>query len=394
MGIKSIKKLLKQYSHKTSLSKLRNQTLAIDTSIYIHKFTYATENGVEGILHRMMKQVLEFKKYNITPVYVFDGKSDDDIKIVKEERKAKKQESRQKLNQKFNQIGNIITDHLSTREFSSNVSDQQILSVQEFELDIENISELIQDANVLANIEACLQESIQLEKIARSPKSLYFKKCKEMFKLLGIPIIQSRSESDQVFAILSRKRLIDGVISEDTDMIPYQCQSFICGLGKDMQVYNIEEILKKLDLTIDQFIDWCILCGCDYSSKINGIALKNGLKLIKKYKNIEGVLDYISTNEKRSEKFTYSETFQQEYQQARDCFHYPEKYIGNLEFKEKYIWEIPSDFNDWQNWCIENDIDGYCNIEARLNPKPPKNSLYNYFTVEPSKPQEIGKSKT
>ena len=38
---------------------------------------------------------------------------------------------------------------------------------------------------------------------------------------------------------------------------------------------------------MDQFIDLCILCGCDYVNNIRGIGPVTALKLIIKHKNIE-----------------------------------------------------------------------------------------------------------
>ena len=35
---------------------------------------------------------------------------------------------------------------------------------------------------------------------------------------------------------------------------------------------------------MDEFIDLCILCGCDYSSLIEGIGEINAYKLIKEHK--------------------------------------------------------------------------------------------------------------
>jgi len=49
-------------------------------------------------------------------------------------------------------------------------------------------------------------------------------------------------------------------------------------------------VLKALELTNEQFVDFCILCGCDYTSKIAGIGPVKALKLIKENKNIEGVI--------------------------------------------------------------------------------------------------------
>lgn len=49
-------------------------------------------------------------------------------------------------------------------------------------------------------------------------------------------------------------------------------------------------MLSELGLTNDQFIDVCIMCGCDYTSKIAGIGAVRALALIRKHGNIEGVL--------------------------------------------------------------------------------------------------------
>ncbi len=42
-----------------------------------------------------------------------------------------------------------------------------------------------------------------------------------------------------------------------------------------------------------QFIDLCILMGCDYCPSIKGIGMKKSIELIKKYKNIETILQHI-----------------------------------------------------------------------------------------------------
>jgi hypothetical protein len=49
------------------------------------------------------------------------------------------------------------------------------------------------------------------------------------------------------------------------------------------------QALEGLELTRDQFIDVCILCGCDYVPTIRGIGAVTALKLIKKHGCIEEV---------------------------------------------------------------------------------------------------------
>ena len=43
----------------------------------------------------------------------------------------------------------------------------------------------------------------------------------------------------------------------------------------------------------EQFVDLCILLGCDYVDKIKGIGPKKAIELVKKHKSIESILDNI-----------------------------------------------------------------------------------------------------
>lgn len=42
----------------------------------------------------------------------------------------------------------------------------------------------------------------------------------------------------------------------------------------------------------------CILCGCDYASKIEGIGPVTAYRLIKQYKNIENILKHCEQENK------------------------------------------------------------------------------------------------
>ena len=53
---------------------------------------------------------------------------------------------------------------------------------------------------------------------------------------------------------------------------------------------NLAIILEDMELTMEEFVDLCILCGCDYTNTIPGVGPKTSLSLIKKYKNIEAAL--------------------------------------------------------------------------------------------------------
>lgn len=44
---------------------------------------------------------------------------------------------------------------------------------------------------------------------------------------------------------------------------------------------------------MDEFIDFCILCGSDYTKTIEGLGPSTALKLIKEHKNIEAVIEEV-----------------------------------------------------------------------------------------------------
>ena len=56
------------------------------------------------------------------------------------------------------------------------------------------------------------------------------------------------------------------------------------------------QVLAELDLTADQFVDLCILCGCDYTDKIAGIGPVRALALIKKHGSLEAVLESLDSD--------------------------------------------------------------------------------------------------
>ena len=46
-------------------------------------------------------------------------------------------------------------------------------------------------------------------------------------------------------------------------------------------------------MTMDEFVDLCILCGCDYTHTIGGLGQAGAFKFIKEHSTIEAVLEKI-----------------------------------------------------------------------------------------------------
>lgn len=113
--------------------------------------------------------------------------------------------------------------------------------------------------------------------------------------ITGLPVIQAQSQAEAQCAWLSKNKLVDGVISEDIDTLVFGAEKIIKKFGRDeiANEINLSELLSVLGLTYQQFIDFCILCGCDYTAKIAGIGPIKALKMIKEKQNIEEIIHYI-----------------------------------------------------------------------------------------------------
>jgi len=114
-----------------------------------------------------------------------------------------------------------------------------------------------------------------------------------------------------------------GACSEDMDTLtfgsPVLLRHMTFSEARKMPISEIhyDKVLEGLEMDRSQFIDLCILLGCDYCESIGGIGPKRAVALIQQYKNIETILKNIDTK-----KYTVPENWQ--YKEARELFINPE----------------------------------------------------------------------
>ena len=97
----------------------------------------------------------------------------------------------------------------------------------------------------------------------------------EVLTAAGVPWVQGATEGEKVACMLWRVGKVDAVVSSDTDCLVYGCDRVITSpraVRVDGQVlmslYARPYILEFLELTDDQFVEFCIGCGCDYNTNI------------------------------------------------------------------------------------------------------------------------------
>lgn len=100
--------------------------------------------------------------------------------------------------------------------------------------------------------------------------------CKRLLRLMGVPIIEAPSEAEAQCSELVRGGLAYGAASDDMDTLTFATPRMLRHLmapaskQQDVLEYDRERVLEELGLTSDQFIDLCILLGCDYAGTIRG----------------------------------------------------------------------------------------------------------------------------
>jgi len=91
---------------------------------------------------------------------------------------------------------------------------------------------------------------------------------------------------------MSKNNLVDYILSEDMDILTFGSKNILKNFGKkNMFIINLQEILDEGNISMHQFIEICILLGCDYLDTIPSIGEKKSWNLIKKYNSICNIID-------------------------------------------------------------------------------------------------------
>ena len=91
---------------------------------------------------------------------------------------------------------------------------------------------------------------------------------KELIKAYGLTYIVADYEADKLCSELVLSNIVYASISEDTDLFAYGCPRILRYLNLFNEVcilYDLKDILNKLELDFSTFKKICILAGCDYT---------------------------------------------------------------------------------------------------------------------------------
>lgn len=163
-------------------------------------------------------------------------------------------------------------------------------------------------------------------------------------------------EADAQLAYLERMGIVNGVITEDSDLLVFGCQNVLLKL--DVVASTVISISRKDFGTVTarrsdpnsislvgwsdvQFRAMAVLSGCDYLGSIPGVGLKTACFLLRKWKSVEQVVRVILLEGKKSVPPGYLERFRL----AEKCFLHQRVYCP-LEEKLVYLRPIDGDWDE------------------------------------------------
>eukprot|EP00878_Enallax_costatus_P023985 GHUV01025568.1.p1 GENE.GHUV01025568.1~~GHUV01025568.1.p1 ORF type:complete len:315 (+),score=102.08 GHUV01025568.1:234-1178(+) len=261
MGIHGLTKLLGDNAPKCikeqNFNNYFGRKIAVDASMHIYQFLavvgrqgdqlLSNEAGeVTSHLQGMFYRTARMLEAGIRPVYVFEGKAPE-LKIAQLQMRRERREE--------------ATEGLAA---AKEAGDQ----------------------------EAIEKYSKRTTKVTRE----HNEECKKLLQLMGVPVIDAPSEAEAQCAAMAKEGVVYGAATEDMDCLTFGCPTLIRHLmapsssNTPIQEFSLSVLLQELDVSMEQFIDMCILCGCDYASNIRGIGAVRALSLIKQHGTLEKVV--------------------------------------------------------------------------------------------------------
>lgn len=292
MGIKKMLKFLNtnfpNVIKNINDEELGGQMIAIDISILLYQVVIAIRNSgadmftnqgeISSHILGLFNKTINLLKMNIIPIYVFDGKPPQFKWQTINSRKEIKQKASEKLND---------------------------------------------------------DEMNEEDKIKYFKRTVYISKaqieeCIELLEIMGIPYVIAPEEADSQCAELVKCGLADGVLTEDMDIMTFGANKIYRNLTsykKDTIEISMNNVLKELNLNYEQFVELCLLFGCDYCDKLNDMKPELIYKYYSKNKDLLNTINNMKQDGYKVDDFN-------DYKIYKDYFmNPPVKKIKEIELK-------------------------------------------------------------
>jgi flap endonuclease-1 len=312
MGIKSLTQSIKKCAPHSivhdNLYKLSGKRVAVDASLIIyqqllrHQLLKNKKGEITNHITGLFYKLVNYLSLNIEVIFIFDGKPPDLKQECIKERKKKIQDAKEKM-------------------------------------------------------ESCNDEEKknELEKSTLRLTKDMIDNVKKLLNLMGISYIHMDvGEGEAIAAELCRIGYVDYVLTEDMDTLVYGSPKLIRNcLDKSLKrkdivsIIDYDEMIEGFEMTDEQFVKFCILCGCDYCTNVPKVGNTTALKMIKKHNTIENII------EEYKNKYEFPEGYAELFNKSYDIFM---MYRDKLNVEELNVYKSNKDIGGLIKFMV-NDIE-------------------------------------
>jgi flap endonuclease-1 len=288
MGIANLNEFLRknciEVFEEIHISEYAYMKVAIDTSLFLCKFKAIHH---EKWLEAFISLVSCMRRNEIHCVFIYDNGSPPEKEAEKAERRAQQEKNKQRV---------IELETSLEKYYNTGVLENNLVEIYNKCADIKPKKRLL--SNVVTKDNTQIDVEVILEKIAKMRKNILnisqkdFDLTKELFDILKIPYFNAPMEAETCCADLCKRGYVDAVMSEDTDVLAYSAPVFLTKIDvykdKCIRIHH-DDVLKALGLTDKQFLDLCIMFGCDYNKNIYKVGPVLSYRHIRKYGSIDEI---------------------------------------------------------------------------------------------------------
>ncbi|CAK9068141.1 unnamed protein product [Durusdinium trenchii] len=304
MGIKQLGKFLKSScpsamnSHSPA-AEYKDQTVAIDVSCCLYQCITAMGDTPRGVqpgseldtshIAGLLRRSIRLLELGIKPIFIFDGEAPMMKSHVLQQREKNRAKSR----------------------------------------------ELLEEAQAMGDQEAMKRYGARLVKVTQRQND----EARELLGVMGLPAVLAPGEAERLCAQLALNGLAQAAATEDFDALAFGAPKVLRNLHQGsaspqvplVQEIRMPEILAQLHFSQEEFVDFCILAGCDYLPTISKMGIMTAQQLIKKHRNIESIL-------RNLDRAKYKVPEDWNFQGARQCFCPMDLgFLRQTELKEKPV---------------------------------------------------------
>eukprot|EP00939_MAST-03C_sp_MAST-3C-sp1_P003218 g3218.t1 len=154
----------------------------------------------------------------------------------------------------------------------------------------------------------------------------------ELLRLMGVPYVVSPGEAEAQCAQLERLGLVDGVITDDSDILLFGGRRVYRNFfqhAKVVEEYRATDVANELGLSRGRLVALALLLGCDYTDGIRGVGIVNACEILARFRGQK------RKGDKEEEERSKTETVLTAFKSWNEA---------TIEDKKKKKWVVPDGF--------------------------------------------------